>query len=161
MLGRRIRLFKLFGIEIRLDASWIVIAVLVTWSLAALVFPRAYPELPQGTIWWMGFIGALGFFASILLHELCHAVVARHYRLPMKGITLFIFGGVAEMGGEPQSPKIEFLMALAGPVSSLVLGAMFYGLRMAGAGAWPTEIVGVLAYLSWINIVLALFNLVP
>jgi len=119
MLGRRIRLFKLFGIEIRLDASWIVIAVLVTWSLAALVFPRAYPELPQGTIWWMGFIGALGFFASILLHELCHAVVARHYRLPMKGITLFIFGGVAEMGGEPQSPKIEFLIAIAGPALSI------------------------------------------
>src|SRR5262249_38068483 len=157
----RIKLFKLFGFEVRLDASWLFIAVLIVWSLATGLFPSQYPMLSPGAYWWMAFVGALGLFGSIVFHEMCHSLVANHYQLPMKGITLLIFGGVAEMGGEPQSPKVEFLMALAGPVSSLVLGAMFYGLRMAGAGAWPTEIVGVLAYLSWINIVLALFNLVP
>src|SRR5579871_4767968 len=122
MFGRRISLFKIFDFEVRLDASWIVIAALVTWSLATAIFPHTTPGLPPGTYWWMGAVGAVCFFGSIVVHELCHSLVARHYRLPMKGITLFIFGGVAEMGGEPQSPKVELLMALAGPAASIVLG---------------------------------------
>ena len=160
MFGRRITLFKIFDFEVRLDASWIVIAALVTWSLATGVFPASYPGLPPGAYWWMGLIGAVAFFASIVIHELCHSLVARHYQLPMKGITLFIFGGVAEMGGEPSNPKVEFLMALAGPVSSIILGFIFYLIR-AAAQAGPTEIIGVLGYLAWINWVLAIFNLIP
>ena len=160
MFGRRFRLFSIFGFEIRLDASWIVIAVLVTWSLAAGLFPAAFPGLSTGAYWWMGVAGALGLFCSIVLHELCHSLVANHYRLPMKGITLFIFGGVAEMGGEPQSPRIEFLMAAAGPACSIVLGFLFHGI--AGAlrhGAAPA--LAIFSYLAWINWALAGFNLIP
>ena len=162
MFGRRITLFKIFGFAVRLDASWIIIAALVTWSLAAAIFPHTSPGLSAATYWWMGIAGAVGFFASIVVHELCHSLVANHYKLPMKGITLFVFGGVAEMGGEPQSPKIEFLMAIAGPLSSIAIGGLFYGLARGGAGlGWPGEALGVLAYLGWINWLLAVFNLIP
>jgi Zn-dependent protease/predicted transcriptional regulator len=108
----------------------------------------------------MGIAGALGFFGSIVFHELSHSLVARYFHLPMRGITLFLFGGVAEMGGEPQSPKVEFLMALAGPVASIVLGFAFRALALSGV-AWPVQVVGVFAYLAWINWLLALFNLIP
>jgi Zn-dependent protease/CBS domain-containing protein len=160
MFGKRITLFKLFGLAIRLDASWIVIAALVTWSLAAAVFPHAYPGLSRSTYWWMGAVSALGFFGSIVIHELCHSLVAKHYKLPMHGITLFIFGGVAEMGGEPQSPKVEFLMAIAGPICSILLGFLFFFIA-AGIGHASLALLGIAAYLAWINWLLAGFNLIP
>ena len=160
MFGRRITLFKLFGFEVRLDASWIVIALLVTWSLATAVFPSTQAGLPRSAYWWMGIAGALGFFASIVIHEFCHSVVARHYRLPMKGITLFIFGGVAEMSEEPRSPKVEFLMAVAGPAASIVIGFLFYLVQLTGVGG-HVEAAAIVAYLAWINLILAAFNLIP
>jgi Zn-dependent protease/CBS domain-containing protein len=107
----------------------------------------------------MGVGGALGLFGSIVIHELSHSLVARRYNLPMKGITLFIFGGVAEMGAEPDSPKTEFLMAIAGPIASVVLGFVLY--LAAAMGNGPAPVMGVIAYLAWINWMLALFNLVP
>ncbi len=161
MFGRRVTLFRLFGFAVRVDASWIVIAVLVTWSLAAGVFPAEFPGLTAGSYWWMGLVAAIAFFGSIVFHELCHSLVANRYKLPMHGITLFIFGGVAEMGSEPATPKIEFLMAVAGPVSSIVLGLMFWGLYITGAATWPVQALGILAYLAWINWLLAAFNLIP
>jgi len=160
MFGRRITLFKLFGFEVRLDASWILIAVLVVWSLAATMFPADYPGLRPQAYWLMGIAGALGFFASIVIHELCHSLVANYHKLPMKGITLFVFGGVAEMGGEPQNPKVEFLMAIAGPIASIVLGLVFYA-AAAAVRSGPPEVLGVFAYLAWINLILAGFNLIP
>ncbi len=162
MFGRRVTLFKLFGFEVRVDASWLIIAALVTWSLALGVFPAMAPGLTAGTYWWMGAVGAAGLFLSIVLHELSHSLVARRFGLPMHGITLFVFGGVAEMGAEPQSPKIEFLMAIAGPIASIVLGGIFYGLAHAahGGNAAPQG-VAILAYLAWINWLLAAFNLIP
>jgi Zn-dependent protease/CBS domain-containing protein len=161
MFGRRVTLFRLAGFKVRLDSSWIVIAALVTWSLAAGLFPAAYPGLARAHYWWMGLAGAAGFFISIVLHELSHSLVARHFHLPMHGITLFLFGGVAEMGEEPRSPKVEFLMALAGPVASIALGFAFRLVALAGRAAWPIQVVGVFAYLSWINWALAAFNLIP
>ena len=161
MFGRRLKLFTIFGFEVRLDPSWIFMAVLVTWSLAAGVFPSQFPGLPRNSYWWMGLVGALGLFGSIVVHELCHSLVAKRYKLPMKGITLFIFGGVAEMGGEPQSPKIEFLMAIAGPLASILIGCIFFLLKRIGEGVWPIEAVGVMAYLGWINWILAAFNMLP
>ena len=161
MFGKALTLFKLFGFEVRLDASWIFMAILVTWSLAAGLFPQQYAGLSPAAYWWMGIAGALGLFGSIVVHELCHSLVARRYRLPMKGITLFIFGGVAEMSGEPESPKIEFLMAIAGPAASIVLGIVFSLLANALDGSTRMEVTGVIAYLSWINLVLAGFNLIP
>jgi Zn-dependent protease/CBS domain-containing protein len=110
----------------------------------------------------MGIVGALGFFASIIFHELCHSLVARRYGLPIKGITLFIFGGVAHMEEEPPSARAEFMMAIAGPLSSVALGVGFYavGLLVAGAPS-ANPIAAVIAYLSFINFLLAGFNLLP
>jgi Zn-dependent protease/CBS domain-containing protein len=162
MFRHRLTLFRLFGFGVRLDLSWLVIALLVTWSLAEGFFPQHYPELTGLTHWIMGTLGALGLFASIVFHEFCHSLVARQYGLPMKGITLFIFGGIAEMSEEPENPKTEFLMAVAGPVSSLVLALVFYLLWLLGKHlAWPNAIVGIVGYLVFINILLAIFNLVP
>ncbi|MFZ5452245.1 MAG: site-2 protease family protein [Thermodesulfobacteriota bacterium] len=162
MFGRSYKLFNLFGFEVSIDLSWIVIAVLVSWSLAAGFFPYFYPHLTPQTYWVMGVIGALGLFLSVIFHEFCHSIVARRMGLPMKGITLFIFGGVAEMGDEPPSAKVEFSMAIAGPISSLVLAAVFYGIYLQGkAAGWPLPVNGVIRYLAYINVVLAIFNLVP
>jgi Zn-dependent protease len=162
MFGKRVTLFKLLGLEIRIDASWLIIAVLITWSLATGYFPMDYKDLPPATYWWMGASGALGLFASIIFHELCHSIVARKFGIPMRGITLFIFGGVAEMDQEPPSPKSEFLIAIAGPISSGFLAFLFYRLHdFSGYLAVSVPIQGVLHYLGWINAILAVFNLVP
>ena len=162
MFGKRIKLFKLLGFEVRIDLSWIIIAVLVTWSLAKGLFPSYYADLATEVYWAMGVAGALGLFASIVFHEFCHSLVARKFGMAMKGITLFIFGGVAEMGEEPPSARAEFFMAAAGPVSSLVLSGAFYFIFQAGLnGDWPEPVTGVLRYLSGINALLAVFNLLP
>lgn len=162
VFGKRVTLFRLLGFEVRVDLSWLVLAVLITWSLAVGVFPYYNEGLAPATYWWMGVIGAAGMFISILFHEFCHSLVARRFGLPMRGITLFIFGGVAEMEDEPPGPKAEFYMAVAGPLSSVVLGAAFYAaaLLMEGA-ALIVPLQGVLAYLAAINWVLAAFNLIP
>jgi Zn-dependent protease/CBS domain-containing protein len=161
MFGRRITLFKMLGFEVRVDASWLIIAVLIVWSLAVGVFPYRLPGLPAATYWWMGIFGALGLFASIVVHEFSHSIVARRNGLPMKGITLFVFGGVAEMESEPPDPKTEFLMAVAGPLASLALGAVFYVIGAAAATSLPLEVVTVLNYLAQINWLLAIFNMIP
>jgi Zn-dependent protease/CBS domain-containing protein len=161
MFGKRITLFKLLGFEVRVDASWLVIAVLITWSLAVGYFPYKYRGLAAQDYWWMGVAAALGLFASIVVHEFSHSVVARAYGLPMKGITLFIFGGVAEMGEEPSNAKTEFLMAIAGPVTSILIGGLFYVIYWAGKTAWSTPVAGILWYLAWINWILAAFNMIP
>src|SRR3546814_2726656 len=105
MFERRITLFRLLGFEVRIDISWVILAILVTWTLAVGLFPAWYPGLTANTYWWMGIVGALGLFFSIIFHELSHDIVARRYGLPITGITLFIFGGVAEMDEEPASTK--------------------------------------------------------
>lgn len=161
MYGRRITLFKLFGFAVRADASWLIIAVLITWSLAVEVFPRLYPSLVWPGYWAMGVLGALLLFVSIVLHELAHSLVARRHGLPIKGITLFVFGGVAEMESEPPSPKTEFLMAVAGPLTSIAIGGGFYGLAWVGRGVWPLIAERVITCLAWINWILAAFNLIP
>lgn len=162
MFGKPITLFKLMGFSIRIDLSWVVIAALVTWSLAVGLFPQRYKDLPVETYWLMGAAGALGLFVSIIFHELCHSLVARRYGLSIKGITLFIFGGVAEMDEEPESAKVEFMMAVAGPVSSVILAICFLLIHGFGKTAeWPVPIVGVIGYIGLINGVLAAFNLVP
>jgi Zn-dependent protease len=156
-----VKIFRLFGFDVRVDASWLILAALLTWSLAMGVFPLYYRGLPLHEYWWMGAAGTLGLFGSIVVHELFHSLVARRHALPMKGITLFIFGGVAQMGGEPASAKVEFLMAIAGPLASIGIGIVFYAIYRAGEGAWPVGVVGVLAYLAWINWILAGFNMIP
>jgi Zn-dependent protease/predicted transcriptional regulator len=158
--GNQLTLFRLFGFTVRLDASWIFIALLVTWTLAAGFFPLRRPDLAPVTYWLMGIFGAFGLFASIVFHEFWHSLVARRYGLPMKGITLFIFGGMAEMDAEPQRPGAEFAMAIAGPIASVVIGTFFYLLYAWGRDVWGVA-AEVLWYLAFINWVLAVFNMVP
>jgi len=162
MFGSRLTLFKLLGIEIRLDASWLLLAILITWTLAVGFFPGSYPDLEPMTHWLMGAVAAAGLFASIVLHELAHATVARRDGLGIDGITLFVFGGVAEMKAEPASPMKEFRMAIAGPIASLVIAGGCYLVALAGSAVGAAlPFVGVFAYLAFINTILAVFNMVP
>lgn len=162
MFGRSFELFKLFGFSVKVDASWVVIAFLVSWSLAVSVFPAMYPDWLTSVYWVMGISGALGLFASIVVHEIAHSLVARRFGLPMKGITLFIFGGVAEMTEEPPSPKAEFWMAVAGPAVSVAVAAVCYQAAAIGKLVGLGEAaVAVVAYLGLINLVLAIFNMMP
>ncbi len=162
MFGRNIHLFTLYGFSVGIDLSWFFLAVLVAWSLASYLFPSYYGGYSAGVYWAMGVAGAIGLFLSIVFHEFWHSMVARRSGLPMKGITLFIFGGVAEMEDEPASAGAEFFMAIVGPISSLVLGGIFWLLyRGAAVAGWSASVWGVLQYLGWLNIILAVFNLIP
>jgi len=162
MFGRGIRLFEIFGFAVKIDASWLILAVLVTWSLAGRYFPGTYQDLSPAVYLWMGVAGAAGLFASIVFHELSHSLVARRYGMPIRGITLFIFGGVAEMEDEPPTAQAEFRMAIAGPVASGVLAVSFHVLGLVGEGiAAPVPILGVFGWLAFVNTMLAVFNLVP
>jgi len=162
MLGKRITLFKLLGFDIQIDLSWVFIALLIAWTLARDYFPYKYHNLSETSYWIMGIGGALGLFTSIVLHELGHSAVARTLGIPIKGITLFIFGGVAEMEGEPSTAQSEFKMAVAGPIVSVLIAIVCYPLFLFGQSlGWPVQFTGVLFYLSWINGLLAAFNLVP
>ncbi len=162
MFGHSIRLFKLLGFEVKINPSWLVVLVLIIWSLAKGTFPHYFKDLPQSTYWWMGIAGAIGLFLSIIAHELSHSLVARKFGLPIKGITLFIFGGVAEMSNEPPSAGAEFYMAIAGPAASIVMSGVFFGFNyVTGSALFAEPIHGVISYLALINIVLAGFNLIP
>jgi Zn-dependent protease/CBS domain-containing protein len=162
MFGKRIRLFKLLGFEVKIDLSWIIIAVLIAWSLSTGLFPFQFKDLSTEAYWIMGIIGAIGLFVSIILHEFSHSLMARKYGMPMRGITLFIFGGMAEMTDEPTSPKAEFMMAVVGPLSSIAIGIGFYLLLVLGKQiGWPKPVSGVLGYLAFINGLLAAFNTIP
>jgi Zn-dependent protease/predicted transcriptional regulator len=162
MFGKRFELFTLFGFKVGVDTSWGFLAVLVTWSLATGWFPDWYHGLAPVTYWLMGAAGAAGLFISIVLHELAHSLIARRHGVVMRGITLFIFGGVAEMTDEPPSARAEFQVAIAGPIASLLVALSCYTLVALGRGVGlPQPIIGVLRYLGLINGVLVAFNLVP
>lgn len=155
-------LFSLFGFQVTLDPSWFLLALLITWTLAAGLFPNDYPDLETPVYWWMGVAGAIGVFFSIIFHEFSHSIVARWFGIKISGITLFVFGGVAQLEKEPPSPSSEFLMAAAGPLSSFLLAVIFSAIEdFAIASNWPTPVVGVLFYLALVNTILAIFNLVP
>ena len=159
---RQFRLFSLFGFEVKLDLSWLLLGLLISWSLGAGMFPAEYPDLSTRAYTWMGIAGAVGVFFSIVFHEFSHSMVARQYGMPIKGITLFIFGGVAEMEEEPPSPKSEFMMAIAGPLASFLMAYIFSSFEKIGLSrGWPISIVGVSGALAYINMVVAVFNLVP
>lgn len=161
MFTRRFTLFRLLGFEVNLDLSWLLLGILVTWSLALGLFPTFIPGLAPTAYWWMGVLGAVGLLFSIVFHELSHALVARRYGLPIHRITLFIFGGVAEMEQEPRDAKTEFLMALAGPVASFVLALAFYEAYRLTAAETPMPVHGIAYYLGVVNLALGIFNLVP
>ncbi|MEJ2656774.1 MAG: site-2 protease family protein [Desulfobacterales bacterium] len=161
MFKKSIKLFNLLGFEVKIDLSWIILAALITWSLSTGYFPFEYKNLSIPTYWFMGLTGALALFLSIIAHELSHSIVAKKYGIPMKGITLFIFGGVAEMSEEPVSPKAEFVMAIVGPISSLAIALILYVIYRISEGIIPIPVLGVIHYLAWINGILAVFNMLP
>src|ERR1700730_5362892 len=153
-----LRIGRILGIPIYVHASWTIIFVLITMSLA-MQFTQEHPQWTTLQHWSVGIATSLLFFASVLFHELSHSVVARFYKIRVISITLFVFGGVARLGREPTKPIQEFNIAIAGPIASLVLAFGFYGL----ASFFPyAQMVGALAVWLWqTNAALALFNLLP
>jgi Zn-dependent protease len=149
----------ILGIPIRLHLSWFLIAALITWSLAAGYFPQTNPGWSDVTYLIVGVVASLLFFVSVLLHELGHSVLALREKVPVKSITLFIFGGVAQIGREPPTAGAEFRIAIAGPLTSLGLAGVFGGL---GAALGDNAVAAApLAYLARINLLLAAFNMIP
>jgi Zn-dependent protease/CBS domain-containing protein len=157
-MGSGWRIGRLAGIDLAIHPSWLVIAFLLTFSLADAFFPRSIPGMTVGQYWLLGGATALLFFASVVAHEFSHALVARRFGLKVAGITLFIFGGATTIESDSRSPRDEALIALAGPVSSLVIGAALLG---AATLVEAREARALLVWLGIINIVLGAFNLVP
>ena len=154
-----LQIARVMGIPIYLHFSWLIIFGLIVWTLSTGYFPAQYPDLPASSNWAKGLVASLLFFVSILLHELGHAVVALRHGLRTRSITLFIFGGVAQLEKDPRDGRAEFWMAAAGPLVSLALAGLFYAcaaLPFVGPSA-----AAVARYLALINLILALFNLVP
>ena len=156
------RLGSIFGFEIRIDFSWFIIFFLILWSFSTRVFPAQIPGQPAELYFVMGTIAALLFFASLLAHELAHSFVARSKGIPVEGITLFIFGGMARMRLEAEDPRDEFQIAVVGPLSSLAIAGLFAVVwwlgRLAG---WSPAIAVAAGYLAFLNALLAVFNLMP
>ena len=155
----------MFGIPIHVHASWLFVFFFMTWSLATGYLPDMLPGLSEPRYWAMGSVAALLLFASVLLHELGHSLVALRYRIPIGQITLFIFGGVAQKRKEPRNPRAEFLIAIAGPLVSFVLAGMSLGL-VAVLESFPAEsslhgLIALGTLLGMVNTQLGLFNLLP
>ncbi len=148
-------------IRVGLDYSWFIIFVLVVFTLATFYFPENYPDIPAVRSWMLSILAALLFFISILLHEFAHAIVARKRKVEISEIILFIFGGLAKMKKEPERARDEFAIAGAGPLSSFAIGLVFLGLAHISEPIVRESLHGVFWYIGYINILLAIFNLVP
>jgi Zn-dependent protease len=161
-MGDDIKLGRVVGFPLAMNWSVLVIAWLLTWSLATGSFPYEAPGHSDGTYWAVGLAAAVVFFGSLLAHELAHALVARRHGVEVKGLTLWLFGGVARLGGDPPTPRADFRIAAAGPATSLALAAGF-GLVAGGLQLVGVAHIAVVAarWLSGINAMLGVFNLVP
>lgn len=158
-MGKSIKLFRIGGIPIGLHPSWFVIFIFLTWSLANGYFSDSAFNLPFGGIWLLGLITSLLFFGSVLAHELGHAFVAIRNSIPVKSISLFFLGGVAEIKREPDAPGEEFRIAIAGPMVSLVLALLFNSLAQF-SGNLP-YLAAAFSYLGRVNLLLGVFNMIP
>jgi len=158
-MGRALKLGRIFGIPFGVDLSWFFIFIFITLMLSISIFPASF-DWPTGAYWGVGIATSLLFFASVVAHELAHSLVGRHYGIPIKSITLFLFGGVAHIGKEAQEPGIELKMALAGPLCSLALGVLFYTLYLL-LGPLSEYAAGLTFWLAYINGALAAFNMIP
>ena len=159
MFRHTIPIGRVLGIPIDLDYSWFLIAALITWMLAVSYYPIEFKGGTSIEYWVMGAVTAVLFFASIVVHELAHSWVALRYKVPVRRITLFIFGGVSQIAGEPPSAGAEFLIAVVGPLTSFALAAVFFLLEPLLVNITPA--LAVAKYLALINGLLGLFNLVP
>jgi len=159
MKNKHISIGKILGIPIYLDYSWFLILALVTWVLAQNYFPQEFKDWPDVLYWVIGLLTSIIFFISILLHELGHSIIAKQYKVKVKRITLFIFGGVAEIAKEPPKSSAEFWIAIAGPITSFLLAGIFYLLEQLFIS--NDYIKASMIYLAYINFLLAVFNLIP
>jgi Zn-dependent protease len=172
--GAGVRLGRIFGVQVSLDISLLVIFGLIATTLALGTFPTWHPDWSAVTHWGVALVAAVLFLASVLAHELSHAVVGRSLGVEVRGITLFMFGGIASMGEESRSPKGEFLMTIVGPLTSLLIGVagIWAGVGLAGnpelMRSNPQEFVktlgpvaSVLVWLGPVNVLLAVFNMIP
>lgn len=159
---KAIKLFRVAGVEVEIDYSWLIIFALILWSLSAGYFPVEYPGHAVVSYWMVGFVATLLFFASVLIHELSHAAMGNRLGEKIDRITLFIFGGMAHLSGEPRNADDEIKIAAVGPLSSLILG---FGFWLASQGFAATSApplwTAMFRYLAFINVALALFNLLP
>lgn len=157
-----VRIGRVIGFDIRVDLSWFILFFLILWTFTAVVFPRSAPALSQQVYLAMGLAGTLIFFVSLLAHELAHSVVARAKGIPVDGITLFLFGGMAHTRMEAETPGDEFLIAAVGPLMSLLIALLLgFAWYLGGNAGWTPAVTAVLQYLSILNAALAIFNLLP
>lgn len=158
-LGASVRLFTVGGVDVGIHVSWLVIFGLVTWSLATAYFPAVVPDASGAQHWILGVVASVLLFTSVLVHELAHSFMAKARGLDVHSITLFIFGGVSNLAGEAKKPSVEFQIAIVGPLTSLLIAAISFGVVVAAGG---NRMVGAVAgYLALINALLGVFNLVP
>lgn len=161
MVGSNIRLFRAFGIPVEINISWFIVFLLVLWSLTTGYFPLKYPALSPLSHLVMGLVGSLMLFVSVLLHELAHSYVAINNGVPIRRITLFLFGGVSQLSKEASDPRTELKIAIAGPLTSYVLMITFLVATLFVAKKSAQGVAGVLRYLAYINGALGTFNLIP
>lgn len=158
MFQNRFRVGRLFGIPIYIDASWILIFLLVTFTLATAYFPQQHRAWSDGATWLIALITSILFFVSVVAHELSHSVTSIALGRPVRSITLFLFGGVAEIESEQSRARDEFLVAIMGPIASIVIGVAALAVAFLVSNSY---ISGVARYLGTINIALAVFNMIP
>lgn len=154
------KLFRIAGITVGIHYTWLFAIVFFSWTLAQVYFPAGYPNWSTWVYWVTGIIASLLIFVSILFHELAHSLVANAKGIPVHSITLFILGGASNLEEEPQKPGAEFVMAIVGPVTSLVLAAALWGFSYLAADK-TTPVAAVLSYLAVVNVYIGLFNLLP
>ncbi len=157
------RVLTVLGIPIHIDASWLIIVALVTWSLGSGYFPASYPGFQVWVYWAMGLVAAVLLFVCVLLHELGHSLTAQRYGIPVTGVVLFIFGGVAQIAHDPKRPSVEFMVAIAGPLVSVVIAALCFWASSVMPIENPLHLmaVAIVRYLAVINTFILLFNLLP
>jgi Zn-dependent protease len=155
----QVRIASFFGVPITFDFSWFLVVIFLAWILAEGYFPKEYKGWDTFHYWLVSIVTSIFFFVSVLIHEFAHSIVAKKFNYNVKGIKLFIFGGVSEITTEPKSPKEEFWISAAGPIASILLGIIFY----FTATAFPKNsyVFAFAHYLGWINIILGVFNLFP
>ncbi len=161
-MNENVSLGRIAGMHVGFNWSLLVVAALIAWSLATSLLPSASPGQSTAAYWTAGIISAIVFLASLLAHELAHSIVAMRRGVKVEGITLWLFGGVSRFNSETNSPGTQALFTFVGPLTSLVLGAIFYVISIAaGGGAHPGLVAATLSWLGYINISLGVFNLVP
>lgn len=158
--SRGVKLFRIFGVQVHIELSWLILLALVVWTMGRVFFGPLYGSEPR-LVWSLAILASLLLFASILFHKLSHAVASNRLGVRVDRITLFVFGGIAHMEDEPKEPRTDLLIAAAGPASSLVLWSVFEGAASLAeiAGALPA--MSLFTTLARLNLALALFNLVP